>query len=116
MFNVFFRAFPLFPLLERHEEESIVGTGDGAKQAVTGNSGHLLYAGNFQQNLLHFLGGIVRALQRGGVGKREICVKIPLILVRQKPGGDSLAQPSGSNKDQNEKKHGHKASTDQQMA
>jgi hypothetical protein len=70
MLNVFFRAFPLFPFLERYEKERIVGTGDGAKQAVTGNGGYLVDTRRVQQNVLHLLCSVIRPLERRGVWKR----------------------------------------------
>ena len=76
------RILALFPFLERHEEERIVGTSDAAQETVTGNSGYFVDPRDVHQNFLDLFGSCVGPLERSGIWQGKIRIEIALVLVR----------------------------------
>ena len=81
---LFVFRFARIPVLQRHEEKCVVCILRETQQAEPHHAGHAFHSRRFQQDVFHFPGGGVAALQRRRIGQHHSHEQITLIFVRQK--------------------------------
>ena len=87
-------ALALVPVLESHEEESVIGGPHEAEQAEACHGRGVLHSGRIRQDLFDFRGGILRTLDGGGVGELKMQEQIALIFIRQEARGNLACKVS----------------------
>ncbi len=89
-----FRLLPLGPLLQGDEEEGAVGVLHLAQHAVADDRGAILDPRGLGDDLFGLPGHLAGSLQRGGVGQLDAGKDEPLVLVREKAGGEAACPRS----------------------
>ena len=103
----------IVPVLHGDEEECVVAGSHEAEQAEAQNAGGVLDAGRLRQNILDFRRHLLGSLQRGGVGKLDVQVKIALILVGNEAGGQFVADEIARHAEASQQNQRHHAFSDE---